>query len=145
MSSPTSPSRRSSRARTSSSRRVWRNGARCSGAMVVLRRSRYSSNPPTNRLLGLGAVGATCGLLLYRLAPDVGGKPLYEDEAVAGLIGARPAGELLDTVLFDRGGAPLHFLLAHVVFSFEPSADALRWLSVVCAVAAVPVTFDLGR
>jgi hypothetical protein len=48
-------------------------------------------------------------------------------------------------VVLDRGGAPLHFLLAHGVFRFEASADALRWLSVVCAVAAVPLCFDLGR
>jgi hypothetical protein len=47
--------------------------------------------------------------------------------------------------MLDRGGAPLHFLLAHGVFRFEASADALRWLSVVCAVAAVPLCFDLGR
>ena len=90
-------------------------------------------------------VAAACGLLLYRVAPDVGGKPLYEDEAVAGLIGARPLGELLDTVILDRGGAPLHFVLAHAVFWFDASAEALRWLSVVCALAAVAVCFDLAR
>ena len=83
--------------------------------------------------------------MLHRLAPDVTGKPLYEDEAVAGLIGARPLAELFDTVMLDRGGAPLHFVLAHLVFQFDASADALRWLSVVCALAAVPVCFDLGR
>jgi hypothetical protein len=47
--------------------------------------------------------------------------------------------------MLDRGGAPLHFVFAHAVFRFEASADALRWLSVVCAVAAVPLCFDLGR
>ena len=86
-----------------------------------------------------------CGFLLYRIAPDVGGKPLYEDEAVAGLISVRPLGEVLETVMVDRGGAPLHFVLTHGVFAVETSADALRWLSVACAVAAVPLCFDLGR
>lgn len=57
----------------------------------------------------------------------------------------RPLGEVLDTVVLDRGGAPLHFVLAHAVFWIEASADALRWLSVACAVAAVPLCFDLGR
>lgn len=90
-------------------------------------------------------VAALSGLLLYRLAPDVAGKPLYEDEAVAGLIAMRPFGEVLDTVMADRGGAPLHFVLAHVLFRVEASAEALRWLSVVSAVAAVPLCFDLGR
>ena len=86
-----------------------------------------------------------CGLLLYRIAPDVGGKPLYEDEAVAGLISMRPLGEVLETVMVDRGGAPLHFVLTHGVFALDTSAVALRWLSVVCAVASVPLCFDLGR
>jgi hypothetical protein len=86
-----------------------------------------------------------CGVLLYRLAPDVGSKPYYEDEAVAGLIAMRPLGEVLETVLIDRGGAPLHFVLAHGAFWLDPSADALRWLSVLAAVAAVPLCYDLAR
>src|SRR5829696_6291490 len=122
MSLPTSPCRRSSRARISSSR-----------------------SPPLDRLLAGGVVAALCGLLLYRIAPDVRGRPLYEDEAVAGLISMRPLGEVLETVMVDRGGAPLHFVLTHGVFSLDASADALRWLSVVCAVASVPLCFDLGR
>ena len=85
------------------------------------------------------------GLLLVRLARDVHGKPLVEDEAVAGLIGARPLGELLGTVLWDRGGAPLHFLLVHAVLAFDSSADALRWLSVAFAAGAVATCFELGR
>jgi hypothetical protein len=36
------------------------------------------------------------------------GNELYEDEAIAGLISMRPLPEVLDTVLVDRGGAPLH-------------------------------------
>ena len=82
---------------------------------------------------------------MYRIVPDVGGKPLYEDEAVAGLISVRPLGEVLETVMVDRGGAPLHFVFAHGVFWLDSSAEALRWLSVVCAVVAVPLCFDLGR
>ena len=52
--------------------------------------------------------------LFLRLMPDVSGKPLHEDEAVAGLVSARPLGDVLHTVVLERGGAPLHFLLAHV-------------------------------
>ena len=83
--------------------------------------------------------------MLSRLAPDVKGKPYYEDEAIAGLIAMRPLDEVLETVLLDRGGAPLHFVLAHGAFWIDPSADALRWLSVLAAVAAVPLCFDLAR
>jgi Dolichyl-phosphate-mannose-protein mannosyltransferase len=57
----------------------------------------------------------------------------------------RPSGEVLDTVMVDRGGAPLHFLLAHAFFWVDPSAEALRWLSVVAALVAVPLCFDLAR
>jgi hypothetical protein len=96
------------------------------------------------RATAIGAVLAAMGLLLARLVPDVDGKPLFEDEAVAGLIGARPFAEIVVTTLWDRGGAPLHFLLVHAAFAFDTSPSALRWLSVVFAVATVPVTYRLA-
>jgi Dolichyl-phosphate-mannose-protein mannosyltransferase len=83
--------------------------------------------------------------LLFRLAPDVTGKPLHEDEAVAGLIAARPLRDVLHTVVLDRGGAPLHFVLAHAVLRLDASPVALRWLSVVFALATVPLCYDLAR
>jgi hypothetical protein len=57
----------------------------------------------------------------------------------------RPLREVLDTVLVDRGGAPLHFVLAHAAFWIDASAQSLRWLSVVAALGAVPLCFDLAR
>jgi Dolichyl-phosphate-mannose-protein mannosyltransferase len=90
-------------------------------------------------------LGALSGFLLSRLQPDVEGKPYYEDEAVAGLIAMRPLHEVLDTVLVDRGGAPLHFVLAHMAFAFEASGEALRWVSVLAALGAIPLCFDLAR
>jgi hypothetical protein len=102
------------------------------------------SRVPGQVLVFLPAAAAF-GLLLVRLGRDVHGKPLVEDEAVAGLIGARPLGELLGTVLWDRGGAPLHFLLVHAVLSFDSSAAALRWLSVLFAAGAALTCFELGR
>ena len=90
-------------------------------------------------------LGSLCGLLLYRVGPEVRGKPLYEDEAIAGLIAMRPVGEVLDTVVVDRGGAPLHFVLAHVVLRVDRSPEALRWLSVLLALGTVPLCFELGR
>jgi hypothetical protein len=97
------------------------------------------------RYAAWGAVAAACAYLLAQLAPDVGSKPLFEDEAVSGLISARPFGEVIATTVWDRGGAPLHFLLVHTAFLFDSSAQALRWVSVVFAVAAVAVCCDLGR
>lgn len=90
-------------------------------------------------------VAAGTAILLLRIAPDVPRKPLWIDEAIAGLIAARPLPEVLYTVLWDRGGAPLHFVLAHASLAIDPSPEALRWLSVVFAVATPAVTFDLGR
>jgi hypothetical protein len=97
------------------------------------------------RLLAAASVAAATGFLLYQLAPDVKGKALYEDEAITALISMRPLTEVLDTVVLDRGGAPLHFVLTHFVFSVDASSSALRWLSVLFALAAVPLCFDLGR
>jgi nitroreductase len=91
------------------------------------------------------ALAALMTLLFVRLLPDVSGKPLHEDEAVAGLISARPLGDVLHTVVLDRGGAPLHFVLAHIVLSIHSSPEALRWLSVVFALSTVPLCYDLAR
>ena len=103
---------------------------------------------PTGRaetLLGLAALAGAAGFLVARLAPAVGSKPLVEDEAVAGLVSVRPLGEVVETVLTERGGSPLHFVLAHFALVTDTSPDALRWLSVVFALAAVALTFDLAR
>ena len=91
------------------------------------------------------ALAGLTALLFARLLPDVTGKPLHEDEAVAGLISARPLGDLLRTVVLDRGGAPLHFLLAHLAFEVDMSPQTLRWLSLVFALATVPLCYDLAR
>ena len=96
-------------------------------------------------ILGALAVGAGIAVLLLRIVEDVRGKPLFEDEAVAGLIAARPLGEMLQTVWWERGGPPLHFLLSHIALAVDSSPFTLRWLAVVFAVATIPVCWDLGR
>ncbi len=88
---------------------------------------------------------AAAAFLAIRLAPDVRGTPLFEDEAIVGQISVHGVVDVVRTVVWDRGGAPLHFVAAHVVLEVVDSAAALRWLSVAAAVATVPVTFDLGR
>ena len=91
------------------------------------------------------ALVGSAAFLLVRIVPDVSGKPLFDDEVVAGLTAVHPFGELLDIVIFDRGGAPLHFVLAHVALWFDASPESLRWLSIVFAVATIPVCWNLGR
>lgn len=95
--------------------------------------------------VGAVAAAGAVAFLAVRLQSDVGTKPYFEDEAVAGLIAARPLPEVIHTVLWERGGSPLHFVLAHMVLSAWPSADALRWLSVACALGAVACAYALGR
>jgi hypothetical protein len=92
----------------------------------------------------LGTAVATA-VLSARIVPDVGRKPIHEDEALAGLVAADPLPEMIVTVIQDRGGAPLHFILAHLSLSIDASAAALRSPSVLFALATVVVTFDLGR
>jgi hypothetical protein len=106
------------------------------------RRSRAEAFP---LVLALGSLLAGAGILLARVLEDVHGKPLFEDEAVSGLIAARPLGEVVETVLWERGGGPLHFVFSHIALAFDSSPYALRWLSVVFALAALPLCWDIGR
>jgi hypothetical protein len=91
----------------------------------------------------LGVFGGMI-VLLTQIVPDVRGKPIFEDEALAGLVSAHGLLDVLGTV-HDRGGAPLHFLLAELALSVDPTATALRLVSVVFAVATVPLCYDIGR
>jgi hypothetical protein len=91
------------------------------------------------------ALATSAAYLLAQAVPDVTRKPWHEDEAVAGLISARPLGDVLHTVLLDRGGAPLHFVLAHFAFAVDGSPQTLRWLSLVFALATIPLCYDLAR
>ncbi|MDQ4019025.1 MAG: glycosyltransferase family 39 protein [Actinomycetota bacterium] len=91
------------------------------------------------------AVVGSLVVLLSRLVPDVSQKPLFGDEVLAGLTALHSLPAMLDIVISDRGGAPLHFVLAHAALGVDGSPEALRWLSVVFALAAVPLCFDLGR
>jgi Dolichyl-phosphate-mannose-protein mannosyltransferase len=47
--------------------------------------------------------------------------------------------------MWERGGGPLHFVLSHVALAFDSSPFALRWLSLVFALAALPLCWDVGR
>jgi len=106
---------------------------------------RVLDRPEAALAAGVATVLAAIGFLLIRLVPDVRGKAIFDDEVVAGLTASHSFGELLDIVTFDRGGAPLHFVLGHVALLADPSPEALRWLSIVFALATIPVCFDVGR
>lgn len=86
--------------------------------------------------LGSGICAAAVGaLLLTRLRAY----PPHEDEVLALFIGRDSLSGLLDTVLIERGGAPLHYLAAWIVVHAGGGLDALRLVSLACAVASVPL------
>jgi hypothetical protein len=92
------------------------------------------------------AVAALTGALGGFLVARIHAWPPNEDEALAFFVSGRPIGELLQTVLQERGGAPLHFLLAHLAALVSPGLTSLRLVSVACAVASVPAIAALiGR
>jgi hypothetical protein len=70
--------------------------------------------------------------------------PPHEDEALALFVGRGSFGDVLDTVITERGGAPLHFLFAWFVAHVGGGLTALRIVSLVFAVAGVPLIALLG-
>ncbi|MDP8910835.1 MAG: glycosyltransferase family 39 protein [Actinomycetota bacterium] len=69
--------------------------------------------------------------------------PPFEDEALALFVGRDSFGGMLATVLNERGGAPLHFLLAWCIAHAGGGLVALRLVSVLFAVASVPLVAAL--
>jgi len=86
--------------------------------------------------------GALGGFLVARIHAW----PPNEDETLAFFVSGRPLPELLQTVLQERGGAPLHFLLAQLAGLVTPGLTSLRLVSVACAVASIPaIAAVVGR
>ena len=101
---------------------------------------RVEAEPRPRWLDAFGAVvGALTALVAAFLLLRLHAWPPHEDEALALTIAREPLGDVLGTVLGERGGAPLHFLLAHLAAAVSPGFTALRLLSVAFAVASVPV------
>jgi hypothetical protein len=70
--------------------------------------------------------------------------PPHEDEALALFVGRSSFGNLLHTVLNQRGGAPLHYLLAWAIAHSGGSLTALRLVSALFAVASLPALAALS-
>lgn len=95
------------------------------------------------KLLALGSglcVAAVAAFGLGRLTAY----PPHEDEALALFVGRDSFGGMLDTVLTERGGAPLHYALAWVVVHLGGGLDALRLVSLACALASIPLMAALA-
>ena len=86
--------------------------------------------------LGVGAItAATAAFLFHQLLAW----PPHEDEALPLFIGRHPLDEMFQVVLEERGGAPLHFLLAWTVAHLDLGLEGLRAVSAFFAVASLPV------
>jgi hypothetical protein len=82
-------------------------------------------------------VAGALGWLLQRWPP-------HEDEGLALFVGRGSLGHMLHTVIGQRGGAPLHFFFAWIVVHLDGGLSALRAVSLVFAVASVPLIALLG-
>src|SRR4051812_50065562 len=100
---------------------------------------------------GIGLEAATVKVDAFRAATGVltavvagvlgwllGLWPPHEDEALALFVGRGSLGDVLHTVVAERGGAPLHFLLAWAVVHLGGGLTTLRLVSLVFAVASGP-------
>src|ERR671910_3146153 len=86
--------------------------------------------------LGVAAItAAAAGFLFHQLLAW----PPHEDEALPLFIGRHPLDEMFQVVLEERGGAPLHFLLAWTVAHLDLGLEGLRALSAFFAVASLPI------
>ena len=91
--------------------------------------------------VGTGAVTLALAALLGWLLPIW---PPHEDEALALFVGRESLGDVLQTVVTQRGGAPLHFVFAWLVVHLGGGLTALRVVSLLFAVASVPLIALLG-
>lgn len=98
----------------------------------------------SSRAFWFGVAVATLGAAAF-LGARLQAWPPHEDETLALFVGSQPFGEMLHTVLGERGGAPLHFLLVHLVSQVSPTLMGVRLISLVFAVASIPVVALLAR
>ncbi len=70
--------------------------------------------------------------------------PPHEDETLALFVGRKSIPGLFDTVLDQRGGAPLHFLFAWIVAHAGGGLVGIRLVSAIFATATIPIVALLG-
>src|SRR4029079_5417399 len=90
------------------------------------------------RWFPLGGAAITTAAAVFRFH-QLPAWPPHEDEALPLFIGRHPLDQMFQVVLEERGGAPLHFLLAWAVAHLELGLGGLRAVSAVFAVASLPV------
>lgn len=90
------------------------------------------------------AVGACTAVVGTFLLTRLRSYPPHEDEVLALFVGRDSLGGVLETVLTERGGAPLHYVLAWAVVQLGGGLEALRLVSLACALASIPLLAALS-
>lgn len=85
--------------------------------------------------LGIGAITAVAAVFLFH---QLLAWPPHEDEALPLFIGRHPLDQMFQVVLEERGGAPLHFLVAWGLTRLDLGLEGLRAVSAAFAVASLP-------
>jgi hypothetical protein len=101
---------------------------------------RAEASPP----VFAGGIAACMLAVAAFVAVRLNAWPPHEDETLALFVGRGSIGTLLEIVLGERGGAPLHFLFAFLVAHLGGGLTELRVVSAVFAIASIPVTALLG-
>jgi hypothetical protein len=90
------------------------------------------------RLFWAGVAACSAAVAAFFLARLTAWPP-HEDETLALFVARESLADLLRTVQAERGGAPLHFLVAWLVENLGGGLIELRLFSALFAVASVPV------
>lgn len=93
-------------------------------------------------LFRLGVGACTAGVLTFLLV-QLTAWPPHEDETLALFVGRDSLGGVIGHVTHDRGGAPLHFLVAWAVVHLGFGLAGLRLVSAACAVGSLFATAAL--
>jgi hypothetical protein len=96
------------------------------------------------RAFRFGVAGWTALVAVFLLARLTAWPP-HEDETLALYVGGGSFGELIETVIHERGGAPLHFVVAWFVSHLGGGLAALRLVSAAAAVASIPLVARLAE
>jgi 4-amino-4-deoxy-L-arabinose transferase-like glycosyltransferase len=92
--------------------------------------------------LGVGGVTIVAGAFLVH---QLMAWPPHEDETLALFVGRDSLPGVVEHVTRDRGGAPLHFLLAWCVAHLGFGLGGLRIVSAAFALGSLPLVAALGR
>lgn len=106
-------------------------------ASTLPRALRLEPTRLSTRAYALGVAACTVAVAAF-LGSRLMAWPPHEDETLALFVGRHGLIDVLGVVLGQRGGAPLHFLLAWLVAHLGGGLVELRVVSALLAVASVP-------